>query len=71
MRNNKKLKKILQGPQDLSTNLWKINLPRTVKTQQHTTSKGENFAFNLETLTSQQDIIHSLHAELFSPEKST
>ena len=60
-------KTILQGPRDPLTTLWRINLPST---SHNTTSKGENLVFNLETLTSQSDIIHFLHAALFSPTKT-
>jgi hypothetical protein len=55
---------ILSGPQDLNTDLWRINL------KQHNNHKHEPIANNEYELRNTGDLVHYLHKALFSPTKS-
>ena len=65
-------KLILHGKQDKATTLWKIPLFTSEgETQYIPTSEDENIVCNLEQIATKKDIIHFLHASLFSPVKLT
>ena len=70
MHHNGKL--ILHGELDKATTLWKIALFTSEgETQYISTSEGENIVCNLEQIATKKDIVHFLHASLFSLVKST
>jgi hypothetical protein len=55
---------ILNGPRDLATGLWRINLKQT------NNHKPEPIANNVYELRNTGDLVHYLHKALFSPTKS-
>ena len=65
-------KLILHGEYNKATTLCKIPLVTyDGETKYIPTSEDENIVFNLEQIATKKDIIHFLHASLFSPVKST
>jgi hypothetical protein len=61
---NSKKSQILNGPQDLDTGLWRINLKQT---NNHI---SEPIANNVYELRNTGALVHYLHKALFSPTKS-
>ena len=65
-------KLILHGERDKATILWKIPLVTSEgETQYIPTYEGDIIVYNLEQIATKKDIIHFLHASLFSPVKLT
>jgi hypothetical protein len=61
---NSESSKLLSGPRDVNTGLWRINLKQTNK------HIPDTIANNVYKLRNTGDLVHYLHKDLFSPKKS-